>query len=295
MNAKDFDQFYTQDSVAETCLEMTLDFLKKSDIENPFFFEPSAGDGAFLRALKKENKKYFACDIEPRSEEILQADFLQTDLIHQLKISAKKNKIIVIGNPPFGKKGKSASAFINRAFLYSDTVAFVLPIQFNKYSGHNQIIKEAKLILNEPLPHESFVFMGKPYAVRCCFQIWTTAGTPLKDLRIKNSPITKHEDFEMWQYNCTEEALKFFDKERYKWDFAVARQGFKDYSVKETDPEKLDRRIQWIFFRAKNKEILERLKKIDFVKLSLKNSTIPGFGKADVVEYYTKLYQETNT
>ena len=115
----------------------------------------------------------------------------------------------------------------------------------------------------------------------------------MSDMRIRHSPQTKHPDFEMFQYNCTSEAAKFFDKSTYKWDFAVPRQGFKDYHAKETDSGKLDRRIQWIFFKAKNRTVLARLQKIDFEKLSQKNSTIPGFGKADVVAEYLSLYPRT--
>ena len=183
-----------------------------------------------------------------------------------------------------------ASAFINKAFDYSQVVCFVLPIQFNKFSGHNQILPQAKLVFNEPLPENCFVFNGKPYSVRSCFQVWTTRETRIPDLRIRQSPKTRHPDFEMYQYNCTEEAAKFFDKNEYPWDFAVPRQGFKDYRMRETNPQALDRRVQWIFFKAKNKKVLSRLKNLDFEALSRKNSTIPGFGKADVVEEYERLY-----
>lgn len=54
----------------------------------------------------------------------------------------------------------------------------------------------------------------------------------------------------MWQYNNTPEARKYFDKKKYKWDFAVVRQGFYDYKsiiVKETE---LNPKVQYIFFRA---------------------------------------------
>ena len=94
----------------------------------------------------------------------------------------------------------------------------------------------------------------------------------------------------MWQYNNTREAEKFFDKDRYKWDFAVPRQGYKEYSIKETDPNNMDRRTQWIFFRASNNNILHNLMKLDFDKLSQKNTSTPGFGKADVVQAYEEMF-----
>lgn len=45
-----------------------------------------------------------------------------------------------------------------------------------------------------------------------------------------------------------------------------------------------------MFIKAKDEIILERLLKIDFEKLSKKNTTIPGFGKADLVKEYKELY-----
>lgn len=48
---------------------------------------------------------------------------------------------------------------------------------------------------------------------------------------------------------------------------------------------------QWIFFKAKNKEILEKLKQLDFTKLSKKNIGIPGFGKADVVQEFLTMFE----
>ncbi|NCU29434.1 hypothetical protein EOM60_02380 [Candidatus Saccharibacteria bacterium] len=51
----------------------------------------------------------------------------------------------------------------------------------------------------------------------------------------------------------------------------------------------MDRRTQWIFFRASNNNILHNLMKLDFNKLSHKNTSTPGFGKADVVQAYEEM------
>ena len=298
MSAKEFDQFYTADNVAVTCLENVRTVLPRIGIKQKdvFYLEPSAGDGSFLRAIEKvdpaRKRAFFGCDIDPKREDILKRDFLHDSIVDFLPTG---KVVVTVGNPPFGRKGKLASAFINKAFGYSQVVCFVLPIQFNKFSGHNQVVPQAKLVFNMPLPENCFVFNGKPYSVRSCFQIWTTRETQMPDLRIRQSPRTKHPDFEMYQYNCTEEAARFFDKREYPWDFAVPRQGFKDYGMRVTDSAELDRRVQWIFFKAKNRKVLSRLKKIDFETLSRKNSTIPGFGKADVVEEYERLYPAQST
>ena len=271
------DQFYTQDEVAKHCISV----VQKLYGNDYFMIEPSAGDGVFLKYLKQ----YAAYDIEPKNDNIKKLDYLKEDLDF-----LNKDKNIVIGNPPFGKKAKLAIEFINKSFKYSNIVAFILPIQFLKYSAQKNINKKAKLIYSELLNPNSFRVNGKNYSVRCCFQIWVLNDESKPNYRILESPPIKHNDFEMWQYNNTETALKYFNKEKYEWDFAVPRQGYKDYTVKETNPDNMDRKTQWIFFKASNEIILERLKNIDFPKLSKNNTSTPGFGKADVVKEYMTIY-----
>ena len=291
-NAKKLDQFFTQDKVAKDCLNKILVTLRGLgySTDDVSFLEPSAGDGAFIRAVKGKNMSFFAYDIDSKHKYIQTNDYLANDLSANLP---EKDNLIVIGNPPFGKRAKLAIGFVNTSFKYSDTVAFILPLQFDKYSAQKQIDAFANLVLNEKLDENSFIFEGEEYGVRCCLQVWTKRKG-LDDLRLRQPPIIKHWDFEMWQYNNTREAEKYFDKEKYAWDFAVPRQGYKDYTLKETDPKKMDRRTQWIFFKAKNQNILHNLMKLDFERLSRKNTSTPGFGKADVIQMYNELFGASN-
>jgi hypothetical protein len=167
----------------------------------------------------------------------------------------------------------------------SEIVGFILPIQFRKWSAQSKINKQAKLVFDMLLPINSFTLSNKEYNLRCCFQIWTL-NNDTTNLRLLEKPRTWHSDFKLYQYNRTPEAEKYFDM---IWDFAVPRQGYLDYTFKAFSKEQCDRKQQWIFFKANNDIVLEKLKALDFVKLSLKNSGIPGFGKADVIEEYTKL------
>lgn len=287
-SAKQLDQFFTQDGVATDSLDVILKILKQLDYTpaDNLFIEPSAGEGAFIRAFKKSDLDYLAYDIDVKQPYVAKLDFLQQGIPNSLP---DKDKVIVIGNPPFGKRARLAIDFINKSFEYSDTVAFILPLQFDKYSAQKRINPFANLVYNQRLNDNSFVYEGKEYAVRCCLQVWTKRDS-LPDKRLRQPPQINHRDFEMWQYNNTREAEKFFDKDRYKWDFAVPRQGYKDYSIKETDPDNMDRRTQWIFFRASNNNILHNLMKLDFNKLSHKNTSTPGFGKADVVQAYEEMF-----
>jgi hypothetical protein len=275
--AKDLDKYYTRDEVASTCLG---DFLPLVS-ETASLIEPSAGGGSFIRAAQAVGRTITGFDILPEDTGIIQLDFLADDIRDHIDIE----DAVFVGNPPFGKKGVLAIQFINKCLELCGTVGFVLPIQFRKWSAQSKIIKGASLIMDKDLPEEAFSFNGKPYALRCSFQVWSTQHPQSKDLRLSKAPPTSHPEFEMWQYNRTKEAEKFFD---YDWDFAVPRQGFYDYSVKVYKKEDCDRKKQWIFFKAKTPAALEKLNKLDFVELSKKNSGIPGFGKADVIQEYNK-------
>ena len=108
----------------------------------------------------------------------------------------------------------------------------------------------------------------------------------MPNLRLVQPPTINHNDFEMWQYNNTKEALKVF---KNKFDFAVPRQGYNDYKRRETSPDDCEKTKQWILFKARDRNTLNRLKGIDFTELSQNNTITPGFGKADVVKEYERI------
>jgi hypothetical protein len=274
------DKFYTNPIISKICYDVFVEYISKY---TPAYslIEPSAGDGAFLF------DHVIGFDLCPELPNITKHDFLDEENTSRIY----KNLLCpgsTIGNPPFGKKGSLATQFVNLALKNSNFVGFILPIQFRKYSCQSKINPNAKLVLDYDLPDDSFLLMGEKYDVRCCFQIWTLREVDETNLRLLKKPMTSHPDFEMYQYNRTEQAEKFFD---YDWDFAVVRQGYHDYSDLKTSKDQCNRKQQWIFFKAKNPKVLTRLKNLDFGKLSRKNTSTPGFGKADVVEEYTMMFE----
>jgi len=270
------DKYYTKVSVAKACYELYKPFLP----EDALLIEPSAGDGAFLKAI---GQNILGFDLLPEGEGIVANDFLVGDLRTLLTPEQRARNIAIIGNPPFGKKAVLAIEFLNKSLNMFGLVGFIIPVQFRKWSVQSKINPFARLLLDETLGAESFEFMGKPYKVRCCFQVWTLDQSGEENIRLASKPPVAHADFDMWQFNRTVEAEKFFD---YDWDFAVPRQGYQDYTFKALKKENCDRKKQWIFFKAHSPEALARLKALDYVKLSEKNTGIPGFGKADLIEAY---------
>lgn len=282
------DKYYTKHNVAKDCYEHLKIVLRNVGVDptNILFIEPSAGSGAFMKQIAEE---CIGFDIAPASEEIIRVDFLNQNILEHLTVGQRKKPIVFIGNPPFGKKSSLAIDFINKALGYSNLVAFIVPVQFRKWSAQSKISRDAKLLFDMTLAENSFELVGKDYDLRCCFQVWGTGFENEPDMRIKEKPNTFHLDFEIYQYNRTEQAEKFFE---YEWDFAVPRQGYQDYTKKFFSKDECDKKQQWIFFKAKNKKVLKRLLALDFVKLSKKNIGTPGFGKADVVFEYTEKYEK---
>lgn len=264
------DQYYTSPETAKQLTKLFQSHLP----EDCLIIEPSAGKGAFLPAD-------MAFDIDPRHPDVEQMDFLTFDFGNSLD----RDTTAFVGNPPFGFKGLLALDFVNKCLSLGTMVGFILPIQAARWAWQCQVDPRAKLILQHDLGMESFEFEGKPYPVRCVFQIWTTQPSQVDDLRIKVKPPTSHSDFDCWSYNATKEAMKYWDE---PWEFAVPRQGWRDYSQKLYDGSQCDKRLQWMLIAPKTPEARERLLRLDFEALSKLNSGRPGFGKADLVEAYER-------
>ena len=278
------DQFYTKSEVASTCWQHftdTLPTLNRS-LSDLFFVEPSAGTGAFYKLLPSDRR--LGIDLVPRCDDVKSQDFFKvTDLPFSPRDTA------IIGNPPFGKRGKLAIAFFNHAACLSDIVAFIVPINFRKFTVHKHLDASMRFISKLPLPRDAFhLETGKSYSVNTEFQIWTRLASAHHDMRAYKPLPTRHQDFQIWQYNNTPDALKVFQN---PFDFAVPCQGWQDYSRRETDEKQCERNKQWMLLKAKNPTVLTRLIGIDYERLAQECATaVPGFRKGDLVKVYTDHY-----
>lgn len=275
------DKFYTKSTIAYQCYS----FLKQyyPEIDNEKFLEPSAGAGSFLSFLKQ----YEAFDIKPEGENIIQADFLKLELHY--------NDYITIGNPPFGRRSKLAIDFFNHAAKYSKIIAFIVPVSFMKWGVHKELDPNFNLQAYMYLPENSFTSNGKDFSVRCVFQIWTRENIS-NNLRILEAPPTKHKDFNLWQYNATTQAMKYIDE---NWKYALYRQGYKDYTkifTKEdysTIKEQMKNNIQFFFIEPLCETAEKFVLSGDFTGLAARNTSTPGFGKADFISYYLQWINES--
>ena len=279
------DEFYTQRTVAAQCWDALVPVLRDLGLgDDTFFIEPSAGDGAFYDLLPLGRRVGF--DIEPRHCEVENFDFLSGGYV----CPNLPNATVIVGNPPFGKRGKVAVNFFVKGSQFADTIALILPIIFRKYFIHKQLPADFRLIHALPLPRDSFITpYGKPYSVNTEFQIWTRKDSDHPNYRLFTAPQISHFDFDMWQYNNTKEALKVFDN---AFDFAVPCQGWQDYSRRVYAAKDCEKHKQWMLFKARNKTVLKRLHdEIDFAALAIQNTTsTPGFRKGDLVAAYIRRY-----
>ena len=247
---------------------------------NECFLEPTAGNGAFLGFLKN----YEAYDILPEDPRISKMNIFD--------YSPTRNDFITIGNPPFGKRSSLAISVFNKVAERSEAIGFILPVSFMKYGVQKLLSPNFKLANYFFLPPMSFFDRDKEYDVNCVYQIWVKKGSKydhFENLRIMSPPPIRHDDFEIWQYNATEETFGCVDND---WEIAVYRQGYKDYSKlftkadKEEIVEMMRNGIQFFFIKPLSDTARNIILKMDFNNLAARNTATPGFGKADFVSYY---------
>lgn len=165
----DIDHFCTRLDIAKLCWENLCKYLagENVDLSQYKFIEPSAGLGAFYDLLPK--KRRIGIDIVKSNPDFIQQDFLSW------QPENKKQKYICVGNPPFGYRAWLALAFVNHASLFSDYIAFIVPMAFqsNGKSNVKDRIKNFHLVHQSSLPADSFIDInGKPVKVNALWQIW---------------------------------------------------------------------------------------------------------------------------
>lgn len=163
------DTFFTEPAVAKQCWEIFKRVVRanKINLQHHHYLEPSAGKGCFYELLPERRRT--GLDIVSRSESIEEVNFLEW-------YPKDKKKYAVIGNPPFGVRGAYALAFINRAFLFADVVAFILPMSFysNGKGTNMKRVANASLLHSEKLIEDSFYYpeTGEKFSVNTVFQVW---------------------------------------------------------------------------------------------------------------------------
>ncbi len=169
LNRDTIDKYYTKESVVELCINKIKEYIKIG--ENDLIIEPSAGNGAFINSIKEISKNHIFYDLEPENSEIIKKDYLLCENDYFLNKS-NKNKIHIIGNPPFGRQSSLAIKFIKKSCIYSDSISFILPKSFKKDSLKRSFSLNFHLIFEMDIPYNGFLVNNVEHDVPCVFQIW---------------------------------------------------------------------------------------------------------------------------
>jgi hypothetical protein len=168
------DQYYTKQTVAQKFVEMILS--RVPEARSYQWIEPSAGNGVFLKSLP-EGIDAIGLDIDPKGTGILNHDFLTWT-------PTSRKPRIVFGNPPFGRQGSLAKAFVKHACSFAEIVAFILPRSFQKPSMVSSIPKHFHCLVCENIEERAFEVNGEAYDVPCIFQIWKKLETNRPDVAV---------------------------------------------------------------------------------------------------------------
>ena len=159
------DQFYTKPDKAEILYNKVFEFYESDDFDK--FIEPSCGECSFYHLMPQ--KKRIGIDLDPpeqayrrdkagtliRDAKIIKMDFLSfAETYKRLEVSTNQ-RIIVIGNPPFGTGSSLAVKFFNSCALYCDVIAFIIPRTFKRISIQNKLDLNFHLVYGEDLPYDN--------------------------------------------------------------------------------------------------------------------------------------------
>jgi hypothetical protein len=287
--SKQLDKFYTSDDIAKRFVEVINAHFPLEQYD--LVLEPSAGSGNILKYLPENS---IGLDLEPEGDNIIQQDFFK----YQSPYDPIFNNIRIacVGNPPFGSgyMNPLAKAFFNHAATFSELIAFIIPAKWQtSWKVQFQLDKSFGLYFTEFLPKNSFVLDGEPYDVPCCMQIWSKVNPKgLKDLRIKERPPTKHNDFEMF-LTCDNvpklpEVREQIKNQEY-WEFGLKYWG--QIRVCEFNQISPDTTTHYLF-KSKKPYVRDIFEQIDWSQY-VSNMGAPNVGgKSLVVKAYEDKKQE---
>ncbi len=161
------EQFYTPTDLSLQLTMKVAELIK--DFEIRTVIEPAGGTGSFIKAAKSLGaKEVISFDIEPKSDGVVEADFLNAELT--------VSNAVTISNPPFGRNNSLSIPFFNKAARHSEYIAFIVPRSWRKWSVINRLDRNFHLIHDQELAIDYVDDFGEMLwqkaRLNTCFQIW---------------------------------------------------------------------------------------------------------------------------
>ncbi len=267
------DKFYTLPAISEKCLARIGTRYAWS--EWGLVVEPSAGNGSFLTRIPTD--KRVGIDISPDHDDIVEQDFLTYTPPSGI------GKILVVGNPPFGRVSSLAIKFFNHASNWADVIAFIIPRTFRRVSVHNKLNTNFHLVFDEDIPMEPCSF-SPPMLAKCCFQIWEKRGTSRSIVELS----TTHVDWDFLPLGPKD--ARGQPTPPAGADFAIRAYGGKCGEIVDIRLETLrPKSWHWIKSKIHKNTLIERFTSLDYT-VSLDTARQNSIGKGELVRLYSDAY-----
>jgi hypothetical protein len=267
------DKFYTKPEISKKCLSIVGSLYKWSDWN--LVIEPSAGNGSFLTQIPIENK--IGIDIYPEHKDIIKQDFLEY-IPHNIN-----GKILIVGNPPFGKVSSLAIKFFNHASKWADVIAFIIPRTFRRVSVQNKLNTNFHIVFDEDIPVNPCSFTPH-MMVKCCFQIWEKNNNKRPIIKLS----TTHTDWDFLGFGPND--TKGQPTPPYGADFAIRAYGGKCGEIITNSLENLrPKSWHWIKTKIDKNILIERFNSLDYT-ISLNTARQNSIGRGELVKLYTDKY-----
>ena len=267
------DKFYTDPSYSKKCIEKVLELFPTYRNCWDLIVEPSAGNGSFYSQLPEGYHK-IGLDISPEHPDIQRHDFFDY-------LPPTNQRILVIGNPPFGRVSSLAVKFFNHAAEWANVIAFIVPRTFRKISVQNKLHGHFKLVYDEEVPTKPCCF-SPPMMVKCCFQIWEKTA----DKRERIDLPTHHIDWEFLGFGPLDAQGQPTPPPGA--DFAIRAYGGKIGEIKTEGLSEL-RPKSWHWIKSTivdKKELIRRFSTLDYSN-SQNTARQNSMGKAELISIYS--------
>lgn len=267
------DKFYTKSEIVDICLEKIDKFYDWREWD--LVVEPSAGNGNFYLRIPVENK--IGLDIAPEHESITQMNFFD------YAPDNKDQKILVVGNPPFGRVSSMAVKFFNHAAEWANVIAFIVPRTFRRVSIQNRLNLNFHLKYDLEIPTTPCAF-EPPMMAKCCFQIWERKD----ELRTMIQTETVHPDWEFLSMGPKDENGQPTPPQGA--DFALRAYGGKCGEIKDIELQTLrPKSWHWIRSNIDVDTLKYRFKNLDY-SISLDTARQNSIGRSELVSLYNESY-----
>ena len=255
------DKFYTKQGVVSRC----LDEVHKLPYIYDCVIEPSAGDGAFYKNIEHDTK--IGIDIDPQHDEIIKGDWFNYN------ISEDYERVLVIGNPPFGQYQILSSKFISHAISFSNvqTIAFILPDVYKKHTRQKVLPYNWRIVSITELGRDCFTLEEKDYHVPASFFIFDKSEG--KDLRINPNAYTETNDF------------RFSNKD----DFDIFVFGASPKRITKNPTP--NNRGYFLKSKIPVEDLISRIKAVDWNGNSCANGGVYWLTKFEFLEQYIKCHE----